>query len=32
MTKKQKQELENIMQDIRDFRDDVYCLSTDYAE
>ena len=29
MTKKQKPELENIMQDIRDFRDDVYCLSTD---
>tara|TARA_R100000654_G_scaffold31980_1_gene56886 strand:- start:1197 stop:1376 length:180 start_codon:yes stop_codon:yes gene_type:complete len=24
-----KEKLENIMQDIRDFRDDVYCLSTD---
>jgi hypothetical protein len=29
MTNKEKEKLENIMQDIRDFRDDVYCLSTD---
>ena len=29
MTNKEKKRLENIMQDIRDFRDDVYCLSTD---
>ena len=32
MTYKLKQELEYIMQDIRDFRDDVYCLSTDTDE
>jgi hypothetical protein len=29
MTNKEKEKLESIMQDIRDFRDDVYCLSTD---
>jgi len=29
MTNKEKKRLENIMQDIRDFRDDIFCLSTD---
>jgi|7_EtaG_2_1085326.scaffolds.fasta_scaffold63527_2 hypothetical protein len=30
MTKKQKQELENIMQDIRDFRDNVFCPNAEW--